>query len=128
MYPRPNPLRARNRYQVLDLSSRMEGASPHRLVAILYEELQNALDGAIRGRESGQDVAANSQMARAKSILAALEAGLDFDRGGELATTLCGVYRAMQRQLATGGQDVEKLAEVRAGVANIAQSWRALVA
>lgn len=128
MYSRPNPLRARNRYQVLDLSSRMEGASPHRLVAILYEELQNALDSAIRARESGQDVAANSQMARAKSILAALEAGLDFDRGGELATTLCGVYRAMQRQLAIAGQDVEKLAEVRAGVANIAQSWRALVA
>jgi len=128
VYPRPNPLRARNRYQVLDLSSRMEGASPHRLVAILYEELQNALDSAIRARESGQEVAANSQMARAKSILAALEAGLDFDRGGELATTLCGVYRAMQRQLATAGQDVEKLAEVRAGVANIAQSWRALVA
>ena len=127
MYPRPNALRARNRYQVLDLSSRMEGASPHRLVAILYEELQNALDSAIRARENGQDVAANSQMARAKSILAALEAGLDFDRGGDLATTLCGVYRAMQRQLATAGQDVEKLAEVRAGVANIAQSWRALV-
>ncbi len=128
MYPRQNALRARNRYQVLDLSSRMEGASPHRLVAILYEELQNALDGTIRARENGQDVAANSQMARAKSILAALEAGLDFDRGGELATTLCGVYRAMQRQLATAGQDVEKLAEVRAGVENIAQSWRALIA
>lgn len=128
MYPRQNALRARNRYQVLDLSSRMEGASPHRLVAILYEELQNALDSAIRARESGQEVAANSQMARAKSILAALEAGLDFDRGGDLATTLCGVYRAMQRQLATAGQDAEKLAEVRAGVANIAQSWRALVA
>lgn len=127
MYPRQNALRARNRYQVLDLSSRMEGASPHRLVAILYEELQNALDGTIRARENGQDVAANSQMARAKSILAALEAGLDFDRGGELATTLCGVYRAMQRQLATAGQDVEKLAEVRAGVENIAQSWRALI-
>ena len=128
MYQRPNPLRARNRYQVLDLSSRMEGASPHRLVAILYEELQNALDGAIRARESGQDIAANTQMARAKSILAALEAGLDFDRGGALATTLCGVYRAMQRQLANAAQDVEKLAEVRAGVANIAQSWRSLVA
>ena len=128
MYPRPNPLRARNRYQVLDLSSRMEGASPHRLVAILYEELQNALDGTIRARESGQEIAANNQMARAKSILAALEAGLDFERGGDLATTLCGVYRAMQRQLATAAHDVEKLAEVRAGVANIAQSWRELVA
>lgn len=128
MYQRPNPLRARNRYQVLDLSSRMEGASPHRLVSILYEELQNALDGAIRAREGGQDIAANTQMARAKSILAALEAGLDFDRGGDLATTLCGVYRAMQRQLANAAQDVEKLTEVRAGVANIAQSWRALVA
>ena len=106
----------------------MEGASPHRLVSILYEELQNALDGAIRARENNQEMAANSQMARAKSILAALEAGLDFDRGGSLATTLCGIYRAMQRQLANTPYDIEKLNEVRAGVANLAESWRALVA
>ena len=128
MFHNPNPLRARNRYQVLDLSSRMEGASPHRLVAILYEELQNALDGAIRARENGRDITANTQMARARSILAALEAGLDFDRGGSLAATLCGVYRAMQRQLAGATHGVEKLIEVREGVAEMAQSWRALVA
>ncbi len=128
MYASPNTLRARNRYQVLDLSSRMEGASPHRLVSILYEELQNALDGAIRAREGGHDIAANSQMARAKSILAALEAGLDFERGGTLATTLCGIYRAMQRQLANTPNDIDKLTEVREGVVNIAESWRALVA
>lgn len=128
MYQRPNSLRARNRYQVLDLSSRMEGASPHRLVSILYEELQNALDSAIRAREASQDVAANTQMARAKSILAALEAGLDFDRGGDLARTLCGVYRAMQRQLANSAQEPDKLAEVRSGVASMAESWRSLVA
>lgn len=128
MYHNPSPLRARNRYQVLDLSSRMEGASPHRLVSILYEELQNALDSAIRARESKQDAAANTQMARARSILAALEAGLDFDRGGSLAITLCGVYRAMQRQLASAAQGIEKLVEVRAGVAEMAASWRALVA
>ena len=126
MFHNPNPLRARNRYQVLDLSSRMEGASPHRLVAILYEELENALDTAIRAREREQEVAANTQMARARSILAALEAGLDFDRGGTLATTLCGVYRAMQRQLATATHDVEKWREVRAGVADMAQAWRSL--
>lgn len=128
MYQSPNPLRARNRYQVLDLSSRMEGASPHRLVAILYEELENALDIAIRATQGGQDVAANTQMARARSILAALEAGLDFDRGGTLATTLCGVYRAMQRQLAAAARDTEKLQDVKAGVAEIAKSWRALAA
>ncbi len=106
----------------------MEGASPHRLVSILYEELQNALDGAIRAREGGHDIATNSQMARAKSILAAPEAGLDFERGGTLATTLCGIYRAMQRQLANTPNDIDKLTEVREGVVNIAESWRALVA
>ena len=106
----------------------MEGASPHRLVAILYEELENALDTAIRATEGGLDIAAHTQMARARSILAALEAGLDFDRGGALATTLCGVYRAMQRQLAAAARDAEKLREVRTGVADIARSWRALTA
>ena len=35
---------ARARYQNVDLASRIEAASPHRLVAILLEELLKALD------------------------------------------------------------------------------------
>jgi len=128
MYHSPNSLRGRNRYQVLDLSSRMEGASPHRLVSILYEELENSLGAAIRATENGQDIVVNTHMARARSIIAALEAGLDFDRGGALATTLCIVYRSMQRELGAAGRDVERMGNVLTGVKDIAKSWRALIA
>jgi flagellin-specific chaperone FliS len=41
---------------------------------------------------------------------------------------LCGVYRAMQRQLAAATHDAQKIKEVREGVADIAKSWSALVA
>lgn len=126
MYNRPSPMNARSRYQSLDLVSRMEGASPHTLVSILYEELERALDIASHAISSGQSTTANSQIARAQSILVALESGLDFERGGDLAQTLGVVYRAMLRQLAKSGHDVAKIAEVRSGIAEMAQSWRAL--
>ena len=35
---------AKARYQRVDVASRVEGATPHQLVAILYDELLKALD------------------------------------------------------------------------------------
>lgn len=126
MYNRPSPMSARNRYQSLDLASRMEGASPHALVSILYEELERALDIAIHAIASEQRITANSQIARAQSILIALESGLDLERGGELAETLGVIYRAMLRQLAKAGHDSAKIGEVKTGIVEMARSWRAI--
>lgn len=128
MYAQSSPASVRNRYHALDLSSRMEGATPHGLVTILYEELERSLAASIRAIETGQNVTRNSQIGRARSILVALESGLDFERGGALAETLGTVYRAMQRQLGQGGEDVAKLKEVREGVADMARAWRSLIA
>lgn len=128
MYNRPSPTSARNRYQSLDLASRMEGASPHALVSILYEELERALDIAIHAIASEQRITANSQIARAQSILIALESGLDLERGGELAETLGVIYRAMLRQLARSGHDSAKIGEVKTGIVEMARSWRAIAA
>lgn len=126
MYHRPSPMNARNRYQSLDLASRMEGASPHALVSILYEELERALDIAVHAIASGQGTTANSQIARAQSILVALESGLDLERGGELAETLGVIYRAMLRQLSKSGHDTAKIGEVKSGIAEMARSWRTI--
>jgi flagellar secretion chaperone FliS len=128
VYGRPNLLRAQSQYKSLELASRVEGASPHALVAILYEELLRSLDVLGAALRQGRDLAREPSAARARSILTALVASLDFDQGGGVAQTLAGVYRAMTRQLseAIADQDNAKLSELRDGVTTIKESWAQL--
>jgi flagellar secretion chaperone FliS len=128
VYGRPNLLRARTQYQSLELASRVEGASPHALVGILYDELLRALDVLGAALRQGRDIAREPSAARARSILTALSASLDFDQGGGVAQTLAGVYRAMALTLSEviTAKDAAKLSELRDGVATISESWRQL--
>jgi flagellar secretion chaperone FliS len=130
MYGRLSPLRARNQYRALELTSRVEGASPHALVAILYEELLRSLDVLGAALRQGQDIGRDPHSERARSIITTLSASLDFDQGAAIANTLAGVYRAMAVQLstATANGDAAKLSELRDGVATIAASWARLAA
>ncbi len=129
MYGRPNLLRAQSQYKSLELASRVEGASPHALVGILYDELLRALDVLGAALRQGREIAREPSAARARSILMALSASLDFDQGGSVAQTLAGVYRAMTRQLfqVIADGDATKLTELRDGVATISESWRRVV-
>ncbi len=129
MYGRPNLLRARNQYKSLELASRVEGASPHALVGILYDELLRSLDVLGAALRQGRDIAREPSAARARSILTALSASLDFDQGGGVAQTLAGVYRAMTLTLSeaitSGG--AAKLSALRDGVETISESWKRLI-
>jgi flagellar secretion chaperone FliS len=129
VYGRPNLLRAQSQYKSLELASRVEGASPHALVAILYEELLRSLDVLGAALRQGRDLSREPSAARARSILTALVASLDFDQGGGVAQTLAGVYRSMTRQLseAIAQGDAAKLSELRDGVATIKESWARLI-
>jgi flagellar secretion chaperone FliS len=128
VYGRPNVLRAQSQYKSLELASRVEGASPHALVAILYEELLRSLDVLGAALRHGKDIAREPSAARVRSILTALSASLDFDQGGGVAQTLAGVYRAMTMTLAEAiaSGDGAKLTELRDGIATISESWQRL--
>ncbi len=120
--------RARNHYRSLDLVSRLEGASPHGLVAILYDELLCSLDVIAAALRQGRDVSREPNVERARSILVALTGSLDFDHGGSLSQTLAQVYRSMMGQLAIviAEGDAEKLDELRDAVADVGDAWRRL--
>ena len=113
-------------YRELDLCSRMSTASMHELITILYESLENALATFEAASHKGKIDVATRQLGRARSIIAALEAGLDFEKGGDLATMLAGIYRSMQRHLASDSLAPAAIAEVRMGVASLTISWKAL--
>ena len=119
---------ASRHYRQLELASRVAEASPHALVALLYEELLNALGTMIVLANGQVPLAGNVHSTKACSILVALEASLDFDNGGELAPVLAKVYRAAGRELgdAVTNNDGAKLPELRAAISDIAYAWNAL--
>jgi flagellar protein FliS len=116
---------AQKQYQALSVASRIEAAGPHELVAILYEELIRAIDVTRVAIVQNKPDALQSGRNRASSILVALDASLDFDRGGDLANNLARIYRSMQKEIAAGANagHAERLETVRTGVAELLAAW-----
>lgn len=128
MLPKTHPAIASQHYRMLDLQSRVASASPHGLVALLYEELLRSLDLVIAGHTNGKAISGHPHLAKALSIIVALDGSLDFEKGGDLARTLVRIYRAAARGLndAARADDIAKVAEVRSAISDIAYAWQAL--
>lgn len=119
---------ARASYQNIDLSSRIEGASPHRLVAILFDELLKTLDAMAAAADKRDLSQLGTRQARALSVLHGLESSLDMERGGEIAQSLASIYREARRLTLKAGRecDREQVMEVRSMLNEIAIAWEAI--
>ena len=125
MYARSMHTGAGAQYRAIDVTSKIEGASPHRLVAILYEELVQALSTmklAIRRTDGARQRDAQS---RALMIVQSLSSSLDFARGGDIAGALSSVYAEVRRLTLLGGSsgDAEAVDRGQKLVAEIADAW-----
>ncbi len=120
--------RAADLYLSLELNSRLETADPHKLVAILYDELERSLHVLERTLAQGRDIAFHPQKDRARSILISLEASLDFKAGGQLSETLATVYRSMRKELTHSAtrSDAEALRRLGEGVNSVATAWSSI--
>lgn len=112
-------------YQNVDLESRIEGASPHQLVVVMFEELLKALDAmavAIERRDYSQRI---KRQSRALNILHGLESSLDFAKGGEIAEGLAAIYREARRLTMLGSResDVDQIRRAREMLSEIASAW-----
>jgi flagellar protein FliS len=112
-------------YRQIDIAGRTGGADPHELVALLYDELGRALRAVAAAIDSGNRAVRSEKATRAISILFALEAGLDFERGGDLSKTLAGLYRGARAKVidASLGDDPRPFIAVATNMAQIAQAW-----
>ena len=92
---------------------------------LLYEELIASLRGAAFAAEARNRSVKSERVARATAILFALEAGLDFDAGGEVSRTLATVYAGARRQVlaASLGEDPEPFRAVARDLDEIAAAW-----
>ncbi len=112
-------------YRQIDIAGRTGEADPHQLVTLLYDELGRALRAAAAAIDSGNRSVKSDKTTRAITILFALEAGLDFERGGNLSQTLAGLYRGARAKVidASLGDDARPFNEVATNMAQIAQAW-----
>ena len=119
---------ARARYQDVDVGSRIEGATPHQLVAVMFEELLKSLD-AMAVAVQRQDLLRRGRcQSRALAILKGLENSLDFENGGDIAEGLASIYREATRLILAGvkANDPAAVAAAREMVGEIASAWDAI--
>ncbi len=128
MYVPRGQFGAKARYQSVDVASRIEGASPHRLVQIMFDELLKALD-ALAVAVARRDLSQRAQrQSRALAILKGLETTLDFEKGGEIAAGPAAIYRQARRTLieACRAHDAEAIGRARQQLGEIASAWTAI--
>ncbi len=89
----PVSMRSANTYRSVGLETSITGASPHQLVELLFDALQQSL-AAAKGSIRNGDVPAKARaINRVIRILEeGLKAGLDTKKGGDLAANLSGLY------------------------------------
>ena len=89
----PVSMRSANSYRNVGLETSVSMADPHQLVSMLFDALLQSLAAAKWSILSGVIPAKGRAISRAVRILEeGLKAGLDEERGGELAANLRGLY------------------------------------
>jgi flagellar protein FliS len=113
-------------YRQIDAAGRTATADGPALVQLLYEELVAALRAAAHAAEHRQYRMRSERVTRATAILFALEAGLDFESGGDVSRTLARLYAGARTRVldAAMGEDPQPLRDTADTLAEIAAAWR----
>ena len=119
---------AKARYRSVELTSRIEGASPHELVVILFEEVLKALGAMQAAMEKGDFSRRGQSQSRALAIVHSLDTSLDFEKGGEVARGLAAIYRETNRLILAAGRDndVASVKQAADMLKEIAEAWTAI--
>ena len=112
-------------YRQIDLAGRTGTADPHALVGLLYEEAVAALRAAAWAAENRKFTVKSERVARATAVLFALEAGLDFEKGGDVSKALATFYHGIRNQVihASIGSDPAPFRDAAASIEDIANAW-----
>lgn len=115
-------------YRRIDAAGRTAEADGHQLIELLYEEAIRTLRAAGCAAVNHQYSVRSEKVSRALALLFALETGLDFERGGDVAKTLARLYGGARQQVieASLGFDAEPFDRIAATLGEIAQAWRSL--
>lgn len=109
-------------------TSSVHGASPHKLIALLLESCLEQLAVAKGGIIRNEIPLKSKAIKKAMDIIVNLQAILDFEKGGQIASNLDDLYTFCTNRLALANvlNDVEKINEAYRVVAEIKQGWLAI--
>jgi flagellar protein FliS len=116
-------------YQQVGIETRLSGASPHQLVAMLFEGWMTAVAQARGALRAGDPGAKGVAIARAVRIIEeGLRAGLDLQAGGELAKDLNDLYAHLTFKLTYANlrNDEPALEECQRLMRPLQEAWAAI--
>ena len=108
-------------YGRVSLEARVASASPHQLVAMLYQRLSALLREACEAARLGNSARRLRATERALAIVDGLDATLDLDRGGGVAVALRQVYALLRDRLLAG--EAQGLRQALESVEAIGDAW-----
>lgn len=123
----PN-LAALRQYRASGVSAQLADASPHRLIAMLYDGALERLALAVSGITWNNTDAKLRGIDSTLAILDHLLGVLDYKAGGEIASRLAALYDYMMRRLlqAKLGNDLAAVNEVIALLRTLQSGWEAI--
>jgi flagellar protein FliS len=119
--------RAANAYRKVSAETNVDGASPHQLIALLFDGLRQALASAEAALLRGDMAVKGAQIVRSvRFIEEGLKGGLDDAKGGDLAARLRALYDycILRLTIANTRNDARIVAEVASLIAPVAQGWQ----
>ncbi len=123
----PVSMRSVNSYRSMAVENSVATADPHALVNLLFDGLLQSLASAKAAIQS-QDMAAKGRsIGKAVRIIEeGLKAGLDTQRGGELAVNLMALYDYCTVRITEANfrNDVGAIDEVLRAIMPVAEGWR----
>lgn len=114
-------------YAQIGVESAVMSASPHQLIVLLFDGALSALVRARLFMQQGELAAKGEALSKAINIIDnGLKAGLDNEKGGEIAENLSSLYDYMIRRLMQANlrNDVAAIEEVEGLLTNIADAWK----
>jgi len=126
MFSSPGFNRA-NAYRQVGAHSGVENASPHALIQMLFDGLFQSLNAARGAIQRGEVEEKGRHLGKAVRILQeGLAAGLDLEKGGELAGNLKLLYDYCVKQLTQANvhNDPALVEEVMGVLQPVAQGWK----
>jgi flagellar protein FliS len=123
----PINMRSVNTYKNVAVETAVTTADPHQLVSLLFDALIQSLGVAKVAIKNGNVPAKGASITKAVRILEeGLKAGLDMQKGGEIALTLRSLYDYCIYRVTDANlhNDVEILDEVIAALAPVSDGWK----
>ncbi|WP_345798228.1 flagellar export chaperone FliS [Castellaniella sp. MT123] len=124
--PRSRTARATGSYTTIGLETEVLSASPERLISLLFRGALTALAQARHHLGNGNIAERGKAISKAIDIVdSGLKAGVDTERGGDIARLLIASYEIIIRDLMLANlhTDTVKLASAEKQLSDLADAW-----